>query len=211
MRNNSESQCYFVQLQIDSFLDGELSSLQQQEFKAHLQQCNNCARELHYAQTVHDAVLYLPQLECDEKVLEPVYRLGAHDIKSGIRPPASFWQQLGGLIDSIPVFVRVAVPAIFVGAVGVWLSTSLFSANQNQSLVATQNSSQQIEQYTPEEIYQALMDLNVAIEYLNDLGERTDVLIGNRFLVTPLQESLNASFEVMRNRNNGANKTDPVF
>ncbi len=52
-----------------------------------------------------------------------------------------------------------------------------------------------VEQYNPEDVSQALQDLNLAIDYLNQVSQRTEAMIGGRFLVTPLQDSINASFQ----------------
>ena len=55
-------------------------------------------------------------------------------------------------------------------------------------------------EFTPEEVRQALMDLNVAMKYLNGMGLRTEVMIGDRFLISPIQDSINASLDVMNDR-----------
>lgn len=52
--------------------------------------------------------------------------------------------------------------------------------------------------YTAEDITQAIAELNLAISYLNEVSERTETMIGQRFLIAPLQDSLNASFEPLR-------------
>ena len=67
MPSTSESQCYFVQLQIDSYLDGDLALTQQQEFMSHMKQCEACAREFRFAQTMLDTVMDFQLLDCDEK------------------------------------------------------------------------------------------------------------------------------------------------
>jgi len=77
MAKNSNSQCYFVQLQIDSFLDGDLGPQQRDEFQTHVHQCSACAQEFKYAQTLHDFILDMPQVDCDDRVLEPIHRLGS--------------------------------------------------------------------------------------------------------------------------------------
>ena len=64
--------------------------------------------------------------------------------------------------------------------------------------------------YKPEGVVQALEELNVAIEYLNQLTERTEVMIGERFLIAPLQDSLNASFERAGKRNSKPLNDGPI-
>lgn len=216
MPSNSESKCYFVQLQIDSYIDGELSEAQQEVFMTHVHGCAECGRELHYAQTVQDAVLDLPAIDCDEAVLEPIQRLvnNGHDNASTESTNGSLFGQLLDWLGNAPIAIRYAVPvtAVAVLALAVW--PTLFESQQTTPVVAEQAVQQSVEsqtaQYSPEDIQQALMDLNLAIDYLNDVSQRTEVMIGDRFLVTPLQDSLNASFERARARNRGALQDDPI-
>jgi hypothetical protein len=70
--------------------------------------------------------------------------------------------------------------------------------------------SEPVEQYTPEDISQALDELNVAIDYLNRLSQRTEVMIGDRFLVSPIQDSLNASFQKAGIRENNPLNNGPI-
>ncbi|NKB32308.1 MAG: hypothetical protein GKR91_04350 [Pseudomonadales bacterium] len=211
MSTNSESQCYFVQLQIDSFIDGELSQAQQEVFTSHVHGCEDCGRELHYAQTVHDTVLDLPAIDCDENVLEPIDRLvnNGHTVQSP-RVSSSLWTQLQDWIVGAPIFVRYALPvaAFAILALAIW--PALFNPQQETPLVATQTSNELEADYSAEDIQQALLDLNLAIDYLNDVSQRTEVMIGDRFLVTPLQDSLNASFERASERNRNGLQDDPI-
>lgn len=214
MPTNSESQCYFIQLQIDSFIDGELSSAQQEVFMSHVHSCEECGRELQYAQTVHDAVLDLPAIDCDENVLEPIHRLvnNGHESTAPDRA-SSLWTQLQDWLGGAPVFVRYAMPVAAVAVLAVAIWPAVFSPAQDAPQVATQTVQpvevQQVS-YSPEDIQQALSDLNLAIDYLNEVSQRTEVMIGDRFLITPFQDSLNASLERVRDRNRDVLLDDPI-
>ncbi len=85
MPSNTESQCYFIQLQIDGYLDGDLSEAQRGVFMSHVQDCSGCASEFRYAQTIQDAVLELPQMSCADSVLEPIHRLSAAEMQPAVR------------------------------------------------------------------------------------------------------------------------------
>ena len=209
MPSNSESQCYFVQLQIDSYLDGDLGTAQQGEFISHVNGCKACAKEFHYAQTVQDHLLDLPQLDCDELVLEPIHRLanGGAD-QQNLRK--SLWSQLGELFNTAPVFLRYGIPVVLVAVFAVFGGTSLFTPGQNVPLPTQQAAIEPVEQYGPAEIRQAMQELNVAIDYLNEMSRRTEVMIGERFLITPLQDSINASFERANSRSNQRLRDDPI-
>ena len=213
MPNNSESQCYFVQLQIDSFLDGELGIMQREDFVSHVRSCGSCAREFQYAQTVQDTLLDLPLLDCDEQVLEPIHRLANGGSTAASIGP-SFWNQLGELISTAPALLRYGVPVALATVVAVAISSSVLSpelANgPGDLLVADQATLAPVEQYSPQEVRQALVELNLAIDYLNQISERTEGMISDRFVVTPLQDSLNASFDRARERNGPLIQNDPI-
>lgn len=213
MTNSSDSQCYFVQLQIDGFLDGDLSEAQQGVFMSHVHDCAGCASEFRFAQTVQDAVLDLPMLDCDEYVLEPIHRLSNSETQGNIGSSSSsesFIDQLMNLVNAVPVFLRVGVPVAAATVLGIMISSSLLNQDQNQEFSTPQVVAEVSPQYAPEEISQALDDLNLAIEYLNKVNRRTEVMISERFLVNPLQDSLNASFQRAGMNDDTPIQNDPI-
>ncbi len=210
MNSNSDSQCYFVQLQIDSYLDGELGSTQKDSFMAHVQACQDCARELHFAQTLHDAVLELPLLDCEESALEPIHRLTEGKQVDAAETPRSLWQRLTDLFALTPGYARYAMTAAAVAVLAVMLSPYLQDQTQGPQVANTPVQAGVPPEYSPEDVQQALQELALAIDYLNDISERTEVMIGDRFLITPLQDSLNASFERARSRRQDRLQDDPI-
>ncbi len=213
MTNSSESQCYFVQLQIDSFIDGDLSEAQQGVFMSHMHDCADCASEFRFAQTVQDAVLELPRVDCEEHVLEPIHRLSNAQDQGQINSSSgndSLIGQLVNLLNSMPSFIRVGVPVAAATVLGIMLSSSLLNQDGNQDLPVPQVVAEVAPQYAPEEIAQALEDLNLAIDYLNKVNQRTEVMISERFLVNPLEKSLNASFQRARLANDSPIQNDPI-
>lgn len=192
MTHKNDSQCYFVQLQIDSYLDGEMNAPQRETFTAHVHECLSCAAELRYAQSIHDAVMDLPALDCPDELLEPVYRLTQHDEQQ--RSGESAWQGFLNWLGAAPAMIRYAVPAAALTALVLSLAPALTLNEQIRPEVAVQTATGEPE-YTPEEVIAALRDLNTAINYMNEVSERTEVMIGDRFIISPLQETLNASFE----------------
>lgn len=208
MVNSGESKCYFVQLQFDTFLDGELSQAQSDEFQSHVHKCQVCARELKYARTLHDFVLDMPQLDCDDRVLEPIHRLGGGGRITNPGRPA-FWQGLQDLLTAVPMFVRYAVPVLLLAVMVLPIVSRVTSPAPEAPLIA-ESTTTTAPEYSPAEIQQALSDLNMAIQYLHSAGLRTEVMIGDRFIVTPIQESLDASFEVMRRVNDDPLQNDPI-
>jgi anti-sigma factor RsiW len=209
MPETNESQCYFVQLQIDSFLDGELAAAQRDAFLAHVQQCQQCGNEYRYAQTVQDEVLGLPLLDCAELALEPIHRLAEGSQVDPGSPASAWWGRLGDLVHGTPLLLRYAVPALALAVLALLLLPVVSSPQQETTLMAGQSARTE-PAYKPEDVVQALEELNVAIEYLNQLTERTEVMIGERFLIAPLQDSLNASFERAGKRNSKPLNDGPI-
>lgn len=208
MSSNGESKCYFIQLQIDGYLDGDLSEAQQGVFMSHVQDCSACANEFRYAQTVQDAVMELPQIECEDLVLEPIHNLtaGGRQAQDDVHRD-SLVTQIIGLLNSVPLYFRYGLSAALVAVVAVGVSFSVLTPiEEPETFVASESAPQ----YSPEDIAQAMRELNVAMDYVNQLSKRTEVMIGDRFLVTPLQESINASFQRARTRENDPLQNGPI-
>lgn len=220
MPNNSESKCYFVQLQIDGYIDGDLEESQRTVFMSHVQDCAACAKEFRYAQMVQDTVLELPQIDCDEQVLEPIHRLsGVHAVaalghEAGLTtqsPLSQFKHWLeSGWFNRTPLFFRYSFPIALVAILVLAVNSILLTPDQAPVLSAEQIAPELPDQFSPEELSQALQELNLAIDYLNQVSRRTEVMIGDRFLVTPLQDSLNASFERANIRERDPLQSDPI-
>jgi len=209
MVSNNDSQCYFVQLQFDAYLDGELGQIQRDEFQSHVRQCPACAQEFKFAQTLHDFVLDLPQLDCNEDLLEPIHRLGSGATRNASEK-ASIWQGLTNWFDAVPVFPRYALAVLLLVVFIAPVYNTLLAPQPDAPLIAEQSPAETAAPYTPEEIQQALLDLNVAMKYLNDIGLRTEVMIGDRFLVSPIQDSINASLDVISNRRDDPFDNDSI-
>jgi len=191
MQNSNETQCQTIQIQIDSYLDGELQADQQQLFLAHCGDCSDCQDELRIARVIHDGIESLPVLDCPDSLL--------HGLHQESEKPG-FFEALSQLLVSMPVFLRYSLPALLVAALAVGLGDFNFS---QQPQVAE-------EQYSVEEIRRALDDFNLAIEYLNEVSQRTEVMIGDRFLIAPLQDSLNASMQSIQDVRNDPTIDDPI-
>ena len=201
MQASNNSQCYFVQLQVDSFLDGELPDSQQQVFLGHVQSCSGCAAELQFARNLHDAVLDLPLLDCPDSVLEPAYR-----ISSQADSAESWISVLWNWLAASPLAFRLAAPA-FAMLLVVLVLNGEFAVDSESPQIAVEDA----EQYSPAEIKKALTDLNLAIDYLNDVSRRTEVMIGERFLIDPLQDSINASFDRARSQRPSRGDQQPTI
>ena len=212
MPSNTSSQCQLFQLHIDAFLDNELEPARAEELRDHVQQCQACSQELAYAERLHRAVVSLPILDCSDYALEPVDRLfAAGDKPIDEKPAGGFWSALGGLIDAIPAPVRIGIPvaATVLLAIGLGRELLLPVTGPGPELAGQPVVETAEPDYSPAEIRQAIQDLNLALDYLGQISERTEVLIEDRFLLRQLEESMNASFrtdprtEAENNASNG--------
>ena len=205
-----ESQCYFVQLQIDSFLDGDLGQAQQEVFLGHVRGCSACSNELQFARLVHDTVLDLPLLDCSDAALEPIDRLGRAGEGAGLLSRPDWRTLIADWFGQIPLAVRYALPAIFAVAVTLLLVQTGQDTAGPETMIVEQSSPVEPE-YTQADVVAALADLNTAINYLNEVSQRTETMIGGRFVLMPLQESLNASFERIQDVESDSLPDDSIF
>ncbi len=199
-----DSQCYFVQLQIDSFLDGDLSATQQDAFMEHVAGCKACSSEFQFARVVHDTVLDLPMLDCPDSALEPVDRLGGR----AAAPTSAWWHDVVDWFNHMPLAIRYALPAIFAVAATLLVVPELDRSAPDEMLAELPVVPEP--EYTQADVLAALADLNTAITYLNEVSQRTESMIGGRFVVMPLQDSLNASFERLQDDENDPLSDDPI-
>lgn len=212
MSTNNESQCYFVQLQFDAYIDGELSETQQESFLSHIGACNECAHEFRYAQTIQDGLLDLPLLDCSEAAVEQAQHIAINSQPTK-QSGGSWLEGLREWLGATPVAIRYAFPATALAVIGLIALPQLQPENTEAPLVANESGfsldSAELPfaipaQYSPTEIVEALNELNLAIEYLNQVSQRTEAMVGDRFMVRPLRDRLNASFQRVRaSANNG--------
>lgn len=215
MSDNRESQCYLTQLQIDSYIDGDLGEAQQQAFLNHVHGCEDCAGEFRFAQTIQDGLLDLPILDCPESVWQQVQQINS-DSEVGGFSKTSWLASLLEPLMTLPVGMRLAFSVLVLAIAGLITVPQLqgpveelpvlLSGQSNENAISAANLETMSVEYSPQEIAKALQDLNLAIEYLNEVSQRTESMIGGRFLMAPLQDSLNASFERVRLDNNALDR-----
>ena len=89
--------------------------------------------------------------------------------------------------------MQYGVPSAAVVLLAIALGNGFFSQQANVEL-ATEEAVEPGSEYTQEEIVQALQDLEIAIDYLGQISQRTNVMIEDRFLLRQLENSINATF-----------------
>jgi len=199
--NPNETQFYLVQLQIDSFLDGELTPGQQDTFMSHVHGCSDCAWEYRFARTMQDALVDKPLLDCHDAVLEPAREIARGSLPTSEEAKDSPFKGFFDWLVSAPLAVGVAAPAFAVALLAVALLPLTPTSEPRQPQLASQPQNPVVttpvdfEEYGPEDIARALLELNTAIDYLNKVSRRSESMIGGRFLVRPLRDRINASFE----------------
>ena len=204
MTTKNESQCYAIQLQFDAFFDGEMSETRQDTFLAHINDCADCAAEFRYARTVHDGLLDLPVLDCSEATAERAKRLARDSEAMGDTAPSG-WDTFLQWLGSTPALIRYAIPVLAIGMIGLialpqWQSSvpvATVADTERQPIPAAAVDVLTLPaDYTAAEIVQALSELNLAIQYLNQVSERTESMVGGRFL-RPFSGGLEATYKRM--------------
>lgn len=72
-RKDIPDACLNVGEKIESYLNGELTAVEQAEIAAHLASCPECRADLAFAQRIADTLHSLPQERCPDRVIERVY------------------------------------------------------------------------------------------------------------------------------------------
>jgi hypothetical protein len=223
-QSSEQTQCYTMQLQIDTFLDGDLVGEQQLAFVGHVAECGGCAHELRYAQHLYESVLDLPKADCSDALVENLVEISSqkrvqqregregheghekHRGKTGAlaetsRQPSrvGFFAQLDQFFsDRLPLTIGFAALSTLVIAVVIVMAPRV--DNAPQPLVAevtpdlsAENAAMIPAAFDAAEVRMALEELNTAIDYLNRVSRQTETMIGERFVVLPLQQSVNSS------------------
>ena len=217
-RSSEQTQCYAMQLQIDTFLDGELEGERQLAVIGHVAECGGCAHELRYAQHLYESVLDLPKADCSDALVDNLVAIssqkrvqqhGGHEEHRGktgalaetSRQPSrvGFFAQLDQFFrDRLPLTIGFAAFSTLVIAVVIVMAPRV--DNAPQPLVAevtpdlsAENAAMIPAAFDAAEVRMALEELNTAIDYLNRVSRQTETMIGERFVVLPLQQSVNSS------------------
>ncbi|MEX2130861.1 MAG: hypothetical protein WD772_05195, partial [Pseudohongiellaceae bacterium] len=137
-------------------------------------------------------------LDCAEETLEPVKRLINPVSASRQDAEIHWWDALRSAFSLAPFYVRYAIPvvavALLIGSVGREILMSE-SSSPTPSVASQAIAASEIPpQYSQEEILQAMADLDLALDYLESVGERTGILVRDRFVLQQLEDSFNASF-----------------
>ncbi len=216
-KSSEQTQCYAMQLQIDTFLDGELEGDQHAAFVGHIAECSGCAHELRYAQNLYESVLDLPKVDCSDALVDNLLAISAQSATQRVEgsegasaeatrlsPGVGFFAQLDQFFrDRLPLTIGFAAVSALVIAVAIVMAPGVMAPGGDdplQPVVAVASSSPVAETppFTPaafdaEQVRMALEELNTAIDYLNRVSQQTETMIGERFVVLPLQQSVNSS------------------
>ena len=229
-RSSEQTQCYAMQLQIDTFLDGELEGEQQLAFVGHVAECGGCAHELRYAQHLYESVLDLPKADCSDALIDNLVAISSqkrvqqheaheahegheaheahegHGEKTGALTESSrqpsrvgFFTQLDQFFrDRLPLTIGFAALSTLVIAVVIVMAPGVDNAPQPLVAEVTpdlsgENAAMSPAAFDAAEVRMALEELNTAIDYLNKVSRQTETMIGERFVVLPLQQNVNSS------------------
>lgn len=197
---SDHSPCYAMQLQVDSFLDGELRSESEHAFLAHVAGCAECAHELRFAQHLHEAVLDLPSVDCADTLVDSIYSAtkpasNSVLVQGGQPPLTTRWRDLvAKLSPPSPLALSLGALALCAVAAALSVGVSVETRSQAPELASVAPAQELAERSVDsEEVRAALTELNTAIEYLNRVSRQTEAMIGERFVVWPLQQNVDSS------------------
>ena len=190
----AQSRCYAIQLQIDSFLDGDLVGVPAQSFLDHIGSCADCAKELRFAQHLHERVLDLPMLDCDDAVIDRlISTVRSQPQQSGEVARPSLKAEGSGVFAAL----KAALAARNGGGLALGSALLLVVAVGVIQFAAPNDEQQLAESRLPvdpqselDSVRVALEDLNLAIDTLNRLSRRTESLVSERFVLQPLREGV---------------------
>ena len=237
-QSSEQTQCYAMQLQIDTFLDGDLVGEQQLAFVGHVAECGGCAHELRYAQHLYESVLDLPKADFSDALVDNLVAISSqkrvhqherhegheeHRGKTGalaetFRQPSrvGFFAQLDQFFsDRLPLTIGFAALSTLVIAVVIVMAPRV--DNAPQPLVAevtpdlsAENAAMIPAAFDAAEVRMALEELNTAIDYLNRVSRQTETMIGERFVVLPLKQRVNSSLRRASFSNNEDRQAGPI-
>jgi len=170
---------------LDAYLDGELSRRQRRLVTRHLKECQSCRQQLQEQRDLSLQLRTLSLQSCPEHVIERVMqRIQPSD------QTEKWWLE----IFQRPAFNwRLATGFAVATATVIFLVLWPFEREQ---------SSLQHE-YSPEEIAQAKLDVEIALGYIAEALERTEKTITEQVLpkqvVKPLKKGLHAAFGSLQN------------
>lgn len=190
----AQSRCYAVELQIDTFLDGELTGEPAQGFIEHVGSCAACARELRFAQYLHERVLDMPMLDCSDAAVDALLAEVGNKSQQSDAAPSQPRPALGGVLQSLRTaflgssgrgLALLCVGFLLLAAGVVQLSRPAGNEPQVADARAVVDTPAELES-----VRVALEDLNLAIDTLNRLSRQTESLVGERFVLQPLREGV---------------------
>jgi len=228
-KSSEQTQCYAMQLQIDTFLDGELEGDQHAAFVGHVAECPGCAHELRYAQNLYESVLDLPKIDCNDVLIDNLLAISAQSSTQRVEdyegtPPettrlplrAGLFAQLDQIFrERLPLTIGFAAVSTLVIAVAIVMAPRGDILPQSVVADASSNSVAERSPVTPtafdaEQVRMALEELNTAIDYLNRVSQQTETMIGERFVVLPLQQSVNSSLRRASFSGNEERQAGPI-
>jgi anti-sigma factor RsiW len=165
--------CEWVQDQIESSIDGELSRAELAGFESHLSVCPACREEWEFAKEIKENLAGLPQPSCPERVAKAVWEKISKREKEGLPVRTSLWGKGGGrLWGWRPAF---AAGCAMVFAIGLW---SVF--HQPPAPQQATEASKPLEAISPQDLALATRQVEVTLAYVEHVGRQSLLAAGNR-------------------------------
>ena len=181
--------CYEVEQLLDEYIDGQLSKTVIKQIRAHLRQCQDCAKKYEAYEQMHQDVSQLGLIRCPENVVTSVYQ--ALELEGNGKKRALIFDWLSDLLSSPAFALRFAGAVIVI----VLLITVIYLKFSNRPQVSVQ--------YTNEEVEQAKNQVKLTLAYINQITSRTEDIIEKQVLpeniLKPMKSSIRAAFKPLFN------------
>jgi len=184
-----------MRLLIDPYLDKELEQERCHLFDLHIEECEACGQELEYARRFHRELVSLPALDCRDQAFEPIDRLMAGHRAVQPRTAKTSLVELFQWLTAAPGVIKYGFSVLLIAV----LLNGLLAQYRNSSVeVPAGPDTALIDPAAPSEaeVRRAFEELQVAIDYLEQVSQRAGVLIEDRFLEQQLKNSINASLRI---------------
>ena len=159
--------CVEVQDTLEAYLADELDAKTHATIAAHIASCSKCQNEVHFAQTISEALHELPKPEPPPEIFDAVAAYVRAHPDEGER----WWHRIFQLFT---FWNNLTLSLVRVGAMACLFGIVLFGIYQYQQ---------------HEKIMQASRDLNYALSKLNYAVERTNIVVNEKLPDTQINKA----------------------
>ncbi len=163
MTHQRHSDCEWVRVRIEAWLDGEMDRAEADRFERHARECRDCDAEVELARSVSATLRSLPALECPGGLVEHAAAVAAGSrTRPTLRERAARWIE-----PHLEGFLRPAMVAMIL----VVIAAGVFVLSGRKGMNGA------IDPYSRVEVEAAAQDAMIAFAYVGKYTRRTGSLL----------------------------------